>query len=98
MNESADLARSRRPRWLRGLVSMLCITAAVVSSSAFIIGGMLAGASGATALLLIAAVPLAGFFWALALSVLGGPRSPSTSQRQEPPSHHEHLARFDQAA
>lgn len=44
------------------------LATAVVGGSAFVIGGMLAGAQGVNAVLLAAAVPAAGMAWAWALT------------------------------
>ena len=58
------------PPWVSGLVYALGMTVAVISGSAFVIGGMVGGASGWSALVLAAAIPLAGLTWALTLSIL----------------------------
>ena len=44
------------------------LATAVIGGSAFVVGGMLAGAEGAKAVLLAAAVPAAGLAWAWALA------------------------------
>ena len=52
------------------LVYLFGMAAATTSGSAFVIGGMLAGARGLPAVALAAAVPLAGLLWAIMLSLL----------------------------
>lgn len=69
MNRSAVQTRSTT-NWLRALVYLLCMTGAVLSASAFVIGGMVAGARGWPAVLLAGAVPVTGLIWALVLSSL----------------------------
>jgi hypothetical protein len=46
------------------------MAAAALSGSAFVIGGLVAGASGWGAISLAAAVPLAGLLWVLTLTLL----------------------------
>ena len=59
---------ARRPR--RTLVYVLAMVAATLTGSAFVIGGLVAGAQGLSAVLLAAAVPLAALLWAITLSLL----------------------------
>lgn len=66
MNRSVVQTRSTTK--LHALVYLLSMTAAVLSASAFVIGGMVAGASGWPAVLLAGAVPVTGLIWALVLS------------------------------
>jgi hypothetical protein len=55
-------------RW-SGAVHLGAMSVAVIACASFVIGGMVAGTSGpATAILLAAPVPLAGFIWAVTLS------------------------------
>ena len=53
----------------RGLLYLLGMVAATVCGSAFVIGGMLGGASGWSAVVLAAVIPLAGLNWVLILSL-----------------------------
>jgi hypothetical protein len=60
----------KTPSWLRASAYGLSMAAAALSGSAVVILGMRGGASGLSAILLAAAVPLAGFTWVLTLSML----------------------------
>lgn len=51
-----------------GYIHLAAIAVATTGGSLFVIGGMVAGASGLNAVLLAAAVPLAGMVWAIVLS------------------------------
>ena len=71
MNEPWREAEARQgPPWLRAATYGLSMAAAAFSGSAVVILGMSGGVSGWSAVLLAAAVPLAGFTWALTLSIL----------------------------
>ncbi|MCP3990541.1 MAG: hypothetical protein GY724_15795 [Actinomycetia bacterium] len=65
------------------------MTAAAFSGSAVVILGMRGGVSGWSAVLLAAVVPLAGFAWALTLSIID--RDPS--RRRPVPYYPQHLSR-----
>lgn len=52
---------------------LLGMFATTMIGSAFVIGGMLAKATGLSAVALAAAMPVAGLVWAVALSVLHRP-------------------------
>ena len=88
MNVSMNPTRPT-PLWLRALAYILCMTAAVVSCSAIVIGGILAGASGMSALVLAAAVPLVGLAWAVVLSYLhdSNRRPPQGPSQPQPVTH-----------
>jgi hypothetical protein len=62
--------RSPRVGWLWAAVYVCGMAAAALSGSAFVIGGLVAGASGWGAISLAAAVPLAGLLWVLTLTLL----------------------------
>ena len=80
--ESSNRRDDQRPAWLRTgdvqrsvrrrgaaiyLLGMLMVT---MIGSASVIGGMMAKATGLTAVALAAAMPVAGLVWAIVLSVL----------------------------
>jgi predicted MFS family arabinose efflux permease len=69
---------------LRSLRLLLGMTTATVCGSAFVIGGMVGDASGWSAVLLAAAVPVAGLSWALVVS-LGDRHHDDHSQPADPP-------------
>ncbi|MCP4221734.1 MAG: hypothetical protein GY773_00140 [Actinomycetia bacterium] len=75
--------------WLRATAYASCMTAAAFSGSAVVILGMRGGVSGWSAVLLAAVVPLAGFAWALTLSIID--RNPS--RRRPVPYYPQHLSR-----
>ncbi len=86
-----ELWREAKPRptsaGLRATAYALCMTAAAFSGSAVVILGMRGGVSGWSAVLLAAAVPSAGFAWALTLSIVD--RDPS--RRRPVPHYPQHL-------
>ena len=61
------------PRSQSALIYLLGMLAATACGSAFVAGGMLAGADGFGAILLAGAVPAAALLWALALAKLQRP-------------------------
>ena len=60
----------RPPDVWRGVYYALGMLAAISSGSAFVIGGLLAHATGFTAILLAGSVPAAGLAWAITISVM----------------------------
>jgi hypothetical protein len=60
----------KQERRRSGLVHLAAMASAIVSCSAFVVGGLMAGASGLNAVLLAAAVPAGGLVWAIALARL----------------------------
>lgn len=92
MNEPWREAKPRPiPPWWRATAYALGMAAAAFSGSAVVILGMRGGVSGWSAVLLAAAVPLAGFTWALTLSILD--RHPSVYRPI--PDHRRNLSRHD---
>ena len=65
--------RSTTTRSQSALLYLLGMLAATASGSAFVIGGMLAGADGFDAVLLAGTVPAAALLWALTLAKLQRP-------------------------
>ena len=60
---------SNRPSTI-ALVYLLGMVGTTLCGTAFVVGGMLAGARGLTAVSLAAIVPLAGLLWAIVLSTI----------------------------
>ena len=58
----------RRPTY--AVLYLLGMSVATVCGTAFVVGGMLAGARGLTAVALAAIIPIAGLLWALVLSTI----------------------------
>jgi hypothetical protein len=54
----------------RGLLYLLAIVATAVMASGYVIGGLLAGASGFTSVVLAAAVPVAAMGWAITFATI----------------------------
>lgn len=54
----------------RGPLYLLAILGTAVMASGYVIGGLLAGATGFTSLLLAASVPMAAIAWAITVSSL----------------------------
>lgn len=63
-------SRGPRPQRHGALPYLLGMATATLCGTAFVVGGLVAGASGLAAVALAAAVPVAGLLWAIALSVL----------------------------
>ena len=65
-----DEQRPPRVGWLWAAVYLCGMTAAAISGSAFVIGGMLAGANGWAAVALAATIPAAAILWVITITLL----------------------------